>query len=204
MRITLVSDASLRLAIVLALAVVAQPGAADRLREGMVIDGELKGGEVDRYEVELTARTFFHAVFMRNGADVRPPDAGRQALAIFEQILEGWRSLDDFPREVEYARRGVHIRRALNDEYGEAETLLHMASALSTLGNQDRAVDALNRSLALHHAAGRSGPESDVLRSLSLTARGGRSATPVRRRDISSNGSRWPQPSSLRSRVSGR
>jgi CHAT domain-containing protein len=117
----------------------------------------------------------------------RNPDNVKRAQTSFEHALDGWRSLHDrrgeahalralrsisnertdYAGSLEYARRELEVRHEIGDDYGEAEALAWTGRELGLLGDVDGSLDALGRSLAMHRAAGRIGPQVDVLRMLS-------------------------------------
>jgi CHAT domain-containing protein/tetratricopeptide (TPR) repeat protein len=76
-----------------ALLVVASLGAgqpAQRLTLGQTIDAELKGGGVDRYEVDLTAGMYFAATFDQRGGDVRAVIIGPDGRILYDYDGSEW------------------------------------------------------------------------------------------------------------------
>ncbi len=110
---------------------------------------------------------------------------------LYQQVLDGARSLgertreaealtalafianwlDDFTGAVRYTTDDLALRLELGDEYGEARSLYGLGIALRVQGEAARAEASFQQALALHRAAGRHVNESDLLAALATSAR---------------------------------
>ncbi len=73
-----------------ALAAPNQATGASRLAAGSHIEGELKGGEVRIFEIELSAGTFFAASIDQQGIDIHPVVLGPDGEKLFENDAREW------------------------------------------------------------------------------------------------------------------